>query len=166
MIFEQLDNIHIIYRQVSNIRHQIATLERLSCCLAAFFVESLEARCQVENEDAVGAAPTGDASTTSEWSRMLLPTKVRLISTVLRYINMKKTLCIFHGVQLISAFLGICVMVLCYIIMTSSNENIFRVTGHLCGEFTGHRWFPLTKASDEELWCFLWLAPDKRWSKQ
>ena len=23
--------------------------------------------------------------------------------------------------------------------MTSSNENIFRVTGHLCGEFTGHR---------------------------
>ena len=24
--------------------------------------------------------------------------------------------------------------------MTSSNGNIFRVTGHLCGEFTGHRW--------------------------
>ena len=23
--------------------------------------------------------------------------------------------------------------------MTSSNKNIFRVTGHLCGEFTGHR---------------------------
>ena len=23
-------------------------------------------------------------------------------------------------------------------------------------EFTGHRWFPLTKASDGELWCFLW----------
>ena len=23
--------------------------------------------------------------------------------------------------------------------MTSSNENVFRVTGHLCGEFTGHR---------------------------
>ena len=27
------------------------------------------------------------------------------------------------------------------IMMTSSNGNIFRVTGHLCGEFTGHRWF-------------------------
>ena len=26
--------------------------------------------------------------------------------------------------------------------MTSSNGNIFRVTGHLCGEFTGHRWIP------------------------
>ena len=24
--------------------------------------------------------------------------------------------------------------------MTSSIESIFRVTGHLCGEFTGHRW--------------------------
>ena len=26
--------------------------------------------------------------------------------------------------------------------MTSANGNIFRVTGHLCGEFTGHREFP------------------------
>ena len=34
--------------------------------------------------------------------------------------------------------------------MASSNGNIFRVTGHLCGEFTGP-----TKASDAELWCFL-----------
>ena len=24
--------------------------------------------------------------------------------------------------------------------MTLSNGNTFRVTGHLCGEFTGHRW--------------------------
>ena len=38
--------------------------------------------------------------------------------------------------------------------MTSSNGNIFRVTGHLCGEFTGHQWIPLTKTSDAELWCF------------
>ena len=28
--------------------------------------------------------------------------------------------------------------------MTSSNGNIFRITGHLCGEFTGHRWIPHT----------------------
>ena len=41
----------------------------------------------------------------------------------------------------------------------SSNGNIFRVTGPLCGEFTGHRWIPLTKASDAELWYFLWSAP-------
>ena len=44
--------------------------------------------------------------------------------------------------------------------MTSSNGNIFCVNGPLCGEFTGHRWIPLTKASDAELWCFLWSAPE------
>ena len=44
--------------------------------------------------------------------------------------------------------------------MTSSNGNIFRVTGHFCGEFTGPRWIPRTKASDAGLWCFLWSASD------
>ena len=34
--------------------------------------------------------------------------------------------------------------------MTSSNGNIFRVTGPFCGEFT--------KASDAELWCFFICA--------
>ena len=43
---------------------------------------------------------------------------------------------------------------------TSSNGNIFRVTGHLCGEFTGPRWIPRTKASDAELWCFLWSTSE------
>ena len=43
--------------------------------------------------------------------------------------------------------------------MTSSNGNIFRVTGPLCGEFTGHRWILCTKASDAELWCFFLTAP-------
>ena len=37
--------------------------------------------------------------------------------------------------------------------MTSSNGNIFRVTGPLWGESTGHWWIPLTKANDAELWC-------------
>ena len=40
---------------------------------------------QVENEDVVGAAPTGDAPTTSEWSTILLPSKVRLILETWRY---------------------------------------------------------------------------------
>ena len=44
--------------------------------------------------------------------------------------------------------------------MTSSNGNILRVTGHLCGEFTGPRWIPRTKASGVELWCFLWSASE------
>ena len=37
-----------------------------------------------------------------------------------------------------------------YSMMTSSNGNIFGVTGHLCEEFTGPRWIPRTKASDAE----------------
>ena len=41
--------------------------------------------------------------------------------------------------------------------MTSSNGNIFRVTGPLWGEYTGERWIPLKKASDAELWYFLWF---------
>ena len=48
----------------------------------------------------------------------------------------------------------------CIYIMTSSNGNIFHITSLLCGEFTGDRWIPYTKASDAELWCFLWSAPE------
>ena len=32
----------------------------------------------------------------------------------------------------------------------------------LCGgESTGDCWIPLTKASDAEVWCFLWSAPEQ-----
>ena len=41
--------------------------------------------------------------------------------------------------------------------MTSSNRNIFGVTGH----FTGRRWIPLTKASDADLRCLLWSVPEQ-----
>ena len=44
--------------------------------------------------------------------------------------------------------------------MASLNGNIFRVTGHLCGEFTGDLWIPRTTAGDAELWFFLWSAPE------
>ena len=49
--------------------------------------------------------------------------------------------------------------------MTSSNGNIFCITGPLCVEFTSHRWISRTKASDAELWCILWSA-NKRLNKQ
>ena len=32
--------------------------------------------------------------------------------------------------------------------------NLFSVTGPLWGKSTGHRWLPITKASDAEFWCF------------
>ena len=44
--------------------------------------------------------------------------------------------------------------------MMTSNGSIFRVTGPLCGEYTGHRWISRTKTSDTELWYFLWSAPE------
>ena len=46
------------------------------------FAQSIETKCSVENEDVVGAAPTGDAPTTSEWSKTLFPTKVWLLLQV------------------------------------------------------------------------------------
>ena len=54
-----------------------------------------------------------------------------------------------------------CASVTHVLMMTPSNGNIFRLTGPLWGEPSGHRWVPLTKASDAELWCFLWSAPEQ-----
>ena len=50
--------------------------------------------------------------------------------------------------------------------MTSSNGNIFRVTGHLCGEFTDPRWIPRTKASDAGFDVFFDLRLNKQLRKQ
>ena len=46
-----------------------------------------------------------------------------------------------------------------FFMMTSSNGNIFRVTGHLCGEFPAQR--PVTRSFD----VFFDLHPNKRLSK-
>ena len=59
--------------------HEIAKLKCFSSRGAVDFAQSNKARCQVENEDVVGAVPTGDAPTISEWSTILLPSKVGLI---------------------------------------------------------------------------------------
>ena len=45
-----------------------------------------------------------------------------------------------------------------WFMVTSWNGNIFRITGPLCGEFTGLRWIPHTKASDAELSCFFFIG--------
>ena len=81
---ELCDVCHYIYRQTSNIRHQIPKLWYCSSSLAVVFAWSYEARCLVENEDVIGA--TGDAPIASDWSKILLPIKVRLIC---RYMYLK-----------------------------------------------------------------------------
>ena len=58
-----------IYRKIYNIRcTKSQKLKWFSSRLAVVFAQSIEARCQVENEDIIGAAPTGAAPTISEWS--------------------------------------------------------------------------------------------------
>ena len=56
------------YRQIPNIsRNKSQKLKCFSSRIAFVFAQSIEAMYQVENVDVVGAAPTGDAPTTSEW---------------------------------------------------------------------------------------------------
>ena len=52
------------------------------------------------------------------------------------------------------------------VMMTSSNANIFRVTGHLCGEFTGPGEFPAQRPVTRSFGVFFDLRLDKRLSKQ
>ena len=50
--------------------------------------------------------------------------------------------------------------------ITSSNGNIFRVTGPLCGEFTGPGEFPTQKPVTRNFDVFFYLRLNKRLSKQ
>ena len=50
--------------------------------------------------------------------------------------------------------------------MTSSNGNIFRVTGHLCVEFIGPRWSPAQRPVTRSFDVFFDQHPNKRLSKQ
>ena len=53
-----------------------------------------------------------------------------------------------------------------YRMMTSSNGNIFRVTGSLCGEFTGPGEFPTQRPVTRSFVVFFDLRRNKRLSKQ
>ena len=105
---------------------------------------------------------------------ILWPSWLTCISLIRKYNRYYgSTIWTYHIYILASAFKGLrlyrsnvspaLMSALCkwiYAMKTSSNGSIFRVTGHLCGGFTGHWWLPCTKVSDAELWCFLWSAPE------
>ena len=57
-------------------------------------------------------------------------------------------------------------VVLPVFMMTSSNGNIFRVTGPLCGEFTSHQWMPHTNAVTRSFGVFSDLSLNQQLSKQ
>ena len=44
--------------------------------------------------------------------------------------------------------------------MTSSNGDIFRVTGHLCGEFTGPGEFPTQRPVTRSFDVFFWSTSE------
>ena len=52
------------------------------------------------------------------------------------------------------------------LMMTSSNGNIFRVTGPLCGEFTDPGEFPTQRPVTQSFDVFFDMRPNKRLSKQ
>ena len=53
-----------------------------------------------------------------------------------------------------------------YTMMTSSNGNVFHITGHLCQEFTGHWWIPAQMPVTGSFDVFFDLHINKRLSKQ
>ena len=65
-----VSNYHIVYN-IRRTKCQNLNVSRLGLQLSLRNI----LKPNVDNEDVVGAAPTDDASTTSEWSTILLPTK-------------------------------------------------------------------------------------------
>ena len=69
----------------------MSKLKWFSSRLAVACAQSTEAKCQVDNEDVVGAAPTGDAPTTSELSKIFIANLgafyIRDLTVVIRYIR-------------------------------------------------------------------------------
>ena len=74
-------------RQISNIsRTHSQKLHDSRLVLQLSLANPLKPGVKLRNEDVVGAAPTGDAPTTSGWPPSVLPTKVQLILEIWRYI--------------------------------------------------------------------------------
>ena len=64
---------------------------------------------------------------------------------------------IYHSLQLCFSDSLVLRWLLVFYMMTSLNGNNLRVTGPLCGEFTGQRWIPLTKASEARALMFSFI---------
>ena len=83
-----MDGYCLAYRKISNIRRtnslNVNDSHLVLPHLIVAFAQAIEARFKIGNEDVVGAAPTGDAPTTSEWSTILLLMKMRFILKVWR----------------------------------------------------------------------------------
>ena len=104
----------------------IINLKYLLPRLTFAFAQSIEARYYTENEDVVGA---GAAPTTSEWSTILLPTRVRLRLEVLRYLQF------FH--QFLTIHTGTASQYLPHILIGNTNMKLHYVS-FLLSEISGN----------------------------
>ena len=68
------------------------------------------------------------------------------------YVSISDNRCIDAGIYVIRGTALWCLLI--FHMMTWSNGTIFHHSGHLCGEFTGLRWLPRTKASDARFDAF------------
>ena len=87
-----------MYCKISNIGH-----------IAVVFPQSIEAWCEVENENVIGAVPTGDAPMTSELrSTSSLPTKLHRLLEFLQYmkISLRNPTVNTTKIELWSKFMG------------------------------------------------------------
>ena len=89
-----------------------------------------------------------------QWSKPDGYGKISQCITTTKY-SKTKTVCIFLGIYCMSRDM-----------MTSSNGNIFRVTGPLWGESTDHRWFPSQRPVTRCFDVFFDLRLNKRLTKQ
>ena len=85
------------YHKTSNISCTQSQNFNISHFFLQLSAQSIAARCWVENEDVVGAAPTGIAPTTYEWSTIGLPVKVQLILEVCQYTGTVYPIKYAHG---------------------------------------------------------------------
>ena len=100
----------------------------------------------MENEDVVGAAPTCDAPTISEWSIILLPTKVRLILETWRYLWMAQYIikCTYWSVWLCwergSYDDSLCIYPLHWRINQGSSKDSIEYYVRQCGYYCTLQW--------------------------
>ena len=138
----QLTFVHI-YRQISNIRrnyYQNLNVFRLVWKLPL---------PNLLKPGVNGAAPTGDAPTTAEWSTILLPTKVPLILEVWRYISVKifiSSVCFEHAAHYgdvfhVGTFSNFTDRYIVHISFWPDIKEIIKrlYNWHLCVEMSPHR---------------------------
>ena len=105
----------------SNLEYEVHQIPKLKCFfsrLAVVSAQSIVASCKVENEDVVGAVPTGDAPTTFEWSNNIIAWGV----TNIRGLTVDTTLgaWVINGLTVCCMF---CVMTLwCYSIIINETS--------------------------------------------